>query len=173
MNTENGNEKFFEELAHKMADSDFNSENAEEVKVDLAKASIAPSKPKITINMSENEEELSPGDEAEGQLTVDVYQTPAEIIVESAVAGVAPDDLDINVTHDSVTVKGHRHREKKIKEEDYLYQECYWGRFSRSVILPEEVDPGSARATFKNGILTVHLPKLNRQKAKKVKVKLE
>lgn len=112
-------------------------------------------------------------DEPEGQLTIDVYQTPSEIVIESAIAGVKPEDLDISVSTDSVTIKGERSREKEVKDEDYFYQECYWGRFSRSVILPQEIDPESATVDFKNGILTVRLPKLNRKKTKKLKVKLE
>ncbi|OGZ00181.1 MAG: hypothetical protein A3B13_01580 [Candidatus Liptonbacteria bacterium RIFCSPLOWO2_01_FULL_45_15] len=110
---------------------------------------------------------------AEGKLTIDVYQTPTEIVIESAIAGVKPEDLDIDVSSDLITIKGERHHDEKIKEEDYFYQECYWGRFSRSVILPEEVDPDNASVNFKNGILTVKLPKLQKKKAKKLKVKAE
>ncbi len=108
--------------------------------------------------------------DAEGKLTIDVYQTPAEIVVESAIAGVKPEDLDINVSNDSITIKGERYREEKISDENYFYQECYWGRFSRSVILPEEVDPDGAKVSFKNGILTVKMPKASRRKTKKLKV---
>lgn len=144
---------------------------AEPLKIDLAKASgSVASKPKLHFRPEEEIED----DEPEGQLTVDVYQTPGEIVVESAIAGVDPDkDLDINVTADSVTIKGQRRKERSIKKEDYFYQECYWGRFSRSVILPQEVDAESSHAIFKNGVLTVHLPKLTRQKTKKIKVRME
>jgi|SRR3989344_1243893 len=113
------------------------------------------------------------GVEPEGQLTIDVYQTPLEIIVESAVAGVNPDDMEINVSNDSVTIRGQRRHESQVQDEDYLYQECYWGKFSRSIILPQEVDPETAVASFKNGILTVRLPKLSREKMKKLKVRFE
>ncbi len=109
----------------------------------------------------------------EGKLTIDVYQTPAEIVIESAIAGVKPEDLDIDVSNDSITIKGERRRDEKVEEENYFYQECYWGKFSRSIILPEEVDPDSASVNFKNGILTVKLPKLQKKKAKKLKVKAE
>ena len=111
--------------------------------------------------------------EPEGQLTIDVYQTPDEIVIESAVAAVAPEDLDINVSGDSVTIRGSRRREREVRDEDYLYQECYWGRFSRSIILPQEVDADGAIATIRNGILKIRLPKLRRERAKKLKVKLE
>lgn len=110
-------------------------------------------------------------DEGEGQLTVDVYQTPDDIVVESTVAGVKPDDIDIDVTNESVTIRGERHREHHVSEDDYFYQECFWGKFSRSIILPQEVDPDGAHSSLKNGVLTIRLPKVNRSKSKKLKVK--
>lgn len=113
------------------------------------------------------------GGEPEGQLTIDVYQTSNDIVIESAVAGVKPEDIDIDVSTDSVTIRGERRREHDVKEEDYFYQECYWGRFSRSVILPQEVDPEKATVSFKNGVLTVRLPKLSRSRSRKLKVKAE
>ena len=74
-------------------------------------------------------------EEDEGQLTIDVYQSPNEIIIESTIAGVKPEDLDISITNESVTIRGKREKEKTVKDEDYFYQECYWGKFSRSIIL--------------------------------------
>ncbi|MFQ5752093.1 MAG: Hsp20/alpha crystallin family protein, partial [bacterium] len=112
-------------------------------------------------------------DEPEGQLAIDVYQTPSEIVGESAIAGVKPEDIDVNVTNDSITIRGERRREQEIKEDNYYYQECYWGRFSRSVILPQEVDPEGADVTFKNGVLKVRMPKASRKKSKKLRVKVE
>ena len=151
-------------------DEPYNVED-ENVHIELAKASSsATSKPKLHFRAEEPPED----DEPEGQLTIDVYQTPTEIVVESAVAGVDPDrDLDINVTADSLTIKGQRRKEHSVKKEDYFYQECYWGKFSRSVILPQEVDAEGAHAIFKNGVLTVRLPKLTRQKARKIRVRME
>ncbi len=112
--------------------------------------------------------------ESEGQLTVDVYQDGDDLVVESTVAGVEPDDLEIDIMGDSVTIRGKREREKIIEETDYFYQECFWGRFSRSVILPEEVDPEKSKATLsKSGILTIRMPKLRKKKGKKVTVKAD
>lgn len=166
---ENQNEKFFEQLAY--GEEPEERESAE-IKVELAKATSSPiSRPKVKIETDEADEEDH--NEPEGQLTLDVYQAGNDILVESAVAGVEPEDLDINVTTDSITIRGRRRRRKEIKEEDYFYQECYWGRFSRSVILPQEVDPEKTSATFKNGILTVRMSKLSRNKTKKVRVKFE
>jgi len=125
---------------------------------------------------NKNPEEFLDGElakEADGQLTVDVYQNSDELIVQSTVAGVAPDDLDINITSESVTIRGKREKEEKIEEKDYFYQECFWGSFSRSIILPQEIDAERSTAAIKNGILTVRMPKIQRQKAKKVKVKID
>ena len=111
--------------------------------------------------------------EMEGQLTVDVYEDGDDILVESTIAGVKSDDLEINITSDSVSIRGKREREKIIEDENYYYQECFWGKFSRSIILPEEVDPEASKATMaKNGILVIRMPKLKKKKAKKVSVKL-
>lgn len=112
-------------------------------------------------------------EEDEGQLAIDVYQTPDEIIVEAPIAGVKAEDLDISITTESVTIKGKRSKEFRVKGEDYFYQECYWGKFSRSVSLPQEVDAEKAEANLKNGVLIIKLPKLNRQKSKKLKVRAE
>ena len=107
---------------------------------------------------------------SEGELTVDVYQTPSEIVIKSMVAGVKPEDLDISITRDMVVIKGKRETERFVKDEDYFHQECYWGTFSRSVILPLEVDSENSVASFKNGILTIRLPKIEKVKTKKIKI---
>jgi HSP20 family protein len=110
-------------------------------------------------------------EEAEGQLAIDVYQTPDEIVVESTIAGVKASDLDIDVTSESVTIRGERHRDARVADRDYFWQECFWGKFSRSIILPQEIDPDRAHSSLKRGVLTIHLPKVHRDKARKVQVK--
>ncbi len=141
----------------------------EPVEIELTRASSGVAS-RVSRPMPLPIEDESIRSESEGWLTIDVYQTAQEIVVESAVAGVDPESLDITATPDSIAIKGERQRRKEIKDEDYLYQECYWGKFSRSVILPQEVDPENATVGFKNGILTVRLPKVNRKKAHKLKV---
>jgi HSP20 family protein len=137
----------------------------------------------INSKKDDEEQELTPeivseegfdiSEETEGQLTVDVYETPTAFVVKSAVAGVSPENLDIAITNESVTIKGSRHEDEKVKTENYLHQECYWGRFSRSIILPQEIDPNKAQASLKNGILKINLPKISKTKSKKLKVKFE
>lgn len=111
-----------------------------------------------------------PAGEDEGQLTVDVYQNEDEIIIKSTIAGVTADDMDISITNDMVTIKGVRKPDEKVRSADYYYQELYWGPFSRSIILPEDVDADQGKALMKNGILTLRLPKLAKTKIKKIRV---
>ncbi len=106
----------------------------------------------------------------EGQLAVDVYQTEDEIIVKTPIAGVRPGDLDISVTDDVLTIKGERKRDEKIEEQGYLVQECYWGSFSRSYILPVVVDAENASASIKDGVLTVTVPKEAKAKTRVIQV---
>jgi HSP20 family molecular chaperone IbpA len=110
-------------------------------------------------------------EEQEGQLTVDVFHDDSHIIVQSTVAGVTPEDLDVSITNDMVTIRGERRRTHKVDPEDYFYQECYWGPFSRSIILPVEIDADRAEARIKNGILTIKIPKANTAMTKKLTVK--
>lgn len=110
-------------------------------------------------------------EETEGQLTIDVYQTPTEIVIQSTIAGVEPEDLDISITNDMITIRGKRQKQEEVKAEDYFYQECYWGNFSRSVILPVDIDADKAVASLKNGILTIRLPKAEKIRTKKIKIK--
>jgi len=107
----------------------------------------------------------------EGQLNIDMYQTKDNVIIKSTIAGVKPEDIDITVANDMVTIKGARRKEENIAQEDYFYQECYWGNFSRSVIIPVDIDSESIEADLKDGILTVVIPKAAKAKTKKVKVK--
>ncbi len=109
--------------------------------------------------------------EQEGQLTVDVFQDDENIIIQSTIAGVSPDDLDVSITNDMVTIRGERRQQYDVDHEDYFYQECYWGTFSRSIILPVEIDADRAEAKIKNGILTVRIPKANTAVTRKLKVK--
>jgi HSP20 family protein len=108
--------------------------------------------------------------EYEGQLTIDVYQDKNDIIVESTVAGVNPSNLDIAVTNESVNIRGERRRESEAHDRDFFYRECYWGKFARLIILPQNVDPDRAQATLKNGVLTIRLPKTGEQETKRLKV---
>lgn len=118
----------------------------------------------------ENEDWLA---ESEGQLTIDVYQTSSEVVIKSTIAGVRPEDIDISITNDMITIKGRRQKDEEVREEDYYYQECYWGPFSRSVILPVDVEVDKVEASMKNGILTIRLPKVEKARTKKIVIQAE
>ncbi|MDE1975349.1 MAG: Hsp20/alpha crystallin family protein [Patescibacteria group bacterium] len=107
----------------------------------------------------------------EAELTVDVYQTSDMIVVKSMIAGVRPEDLDVSITRDSVTVRGRREEERVSGDDDYLMRELYWGSFSRTVSLPEEIDVDEAEAVEKHGLLILKLPKLDKKRQSKLKVK--
>lgn len=109
--------------------------------------------------------------EYEGQLTVDVYQTASDIVVKAPIAGVRPEDIEIAITDDVLNIKGERKEETKVARENYYTQECYWGTFSRSIILPVPVLTDKSSATFKNGVLTITIPKAERIKTKSIRVK--
>ncbi len=107
----------------------------------------------------------------EGQLAVDVYQTDAELIIQSTIAGVKAENLDISIEADTVLIRGNRNELEEQGEKNYFYQECYWGPFFRQIILPEETDPSRATAEMKEGILTIRIPKIEREKKRKITVK--
>lgn len=137
---------------------------AEEIETPKIKEEILQKNPeKIEVK---KEEWLEP----EGELAIDVYQTENYLVIQSAIAGVKPENLDLTLEGDRVTIRGSR--EKPTTEEgDYFTQECYWGPFSREVILPVEIDPNRAEAEMKEGILIVKIPKIQREKKRKIIIK--
>jgi HSP20 family protein len=110
-------------------------------------------------------------DSSDGELAVDVYQTPSEIVIRTMVAGIKPENLDISISRDMVTIKGSREESHEVSEGDYFHKELYWGSFSRTVMLPAEVEIEEAEAIEKNGLLTLRLPKIDKERQAKLKVK--
>ena len=100
-----------------------------------------------------------------------MYQPPDDIVIKTIVAGVRPEDLDIAITRDMVTIRASREESREVDDGDYFHQELYWGSFSRSVVLAEEIDVDGAEASEKNGMLTIRLPKIDKKRQTKLKVK--
>ncbi|MDQ3076624.1 MAG: Hsp20/alpha crystallin family protein [bacterium] len=123
------------------------------------------------VQQVETQDEWMEESSEEGQLTVDVYQTMNDIIIKTIVAGVKPDDLDISISRDMVTIKGRRDEVKEVSEDDFFHRELYWGSFSRTVLLPEEIDVEAAEASEKHGLLTIKLPKVDKRRQTKLKVR--
>lgn len=115
----------------------------------------------FTTAKAQRDETPVPTAEDEAKLAIDIFETPHEIVVQAPIAGVRPEHLDISLSHDMLTIRGKR-METSEAGRSYLCRECHWGSFSRSVILPVSVSFERSRATFEQGVLSVHMPKLSR-----------
>jgi HSP20 family protein len=156
------NRSFFQKLTGAIKIEDHNSDDFE---LDERIPSTQTKKP-LTIQKDWLEDE-----DQDGELTVDVYNSGSDIVIKTMVAGVRPEDLDISITRDSVTIKGKRESEKTITDDDYFHQELYWGTFSRTIQLPVEVEVEEAEAIEKHGMLIIKLPKIDKYKQAKIKVR--
>ncbi len=107
----------------------------------------------------------------EGELSVDVYQTPDDIIVRAMIPGVKKDDVDIAISRDSITIRGSRKEDRTVNEDNYMLRELYWGAFSRMIRLPHEIDIEGADATESQGVLTIKLPRIDKDRQAKLRVK--
>lgn len=111
-------------------------------------------------------------EENEGaELAVDVYQTNTDMVIQTFVAGVKPEDLELTIARDMITIIGKREENRNIDDENYFTKELYWGKFSRTISLPQEVEPEEVEATEKHGLLTIKIQKVDREKKNNVKVK--
>jgi HSP20 family protein len=109
-----------------------------------------------------------------GEATIpglDIYQTPDEVVVKATLAGVKPEDVTIDITGETLTIKGETKAEEEVKKKDYLYQERRYGSFSRSMVLPSGLKTDKAEATVEDGVLTLTIPKAEEVKPKAIKVK--
>ncbi|MES3032073.1 MAG: Hsp20/alpha crystallin family protein [Patescibacteria group bacterium] len=107
----------------------------------------------------------------EAELAVDVYQTPTDIVIQTMVAGVKPEDIELTIARDIITITGHREESRNIDEDNYFSKELYWGRFSRTISLPAEVEPEEVEATERHGLLTIKIKKVDKEKKNSVRIK--
>ena len=107
----------------------------------------------------------------EAELSVDVYQTPTDIFIQTMVAGVKPEDLELSIARDIVTIRGNREENRNIDDDNYFAKELYWGKFSRTISLPTEVEPEEVEATEKHGLVTIKVRKVDKEKKNTIKVK--
>lgn len=129
-------------------------------KLEYLMDNVVPSNQQEFDNGFQNLLDNSYINEVEGELALDVYEEEGKIVVRAPIAGVALEDLDINFNQGVLTIKGDRKCVGEIKDDAYLIKECFWGKFSRSILLPDDIDTSKIKAHVKNGILTVVLPKL-------------
>jgi HSP20 family molecular chaperone IbpA len=117
------------------------------------------------------EEENSQQYEDAGQLSIDLVNTPEEIVIRAMIAGVRPQDLDIQISRDMISISGTREEEIEAQEEDYYHRELFWGSFSRNILLPEEIDVEASEAKERHGLLEIKLPKIDKNRKTKLSVK--
>lgn len=153
-------------------------EKAEKIEIEKEPIELKAKKIETPEEVMEEKKPSPPGEkvqerwlEQEGQLAVDVYQTESELVIQSAIAGVRPEDLDISIERDIITIEGER-RKPFEESGDYFTQECYWGKFSRKIILPVEVNPDKVEATLKEGVLTIRIPKILRERKRIIRVRI-
>ena len=163
-------DSFFEKLKSGGEEASIEKKPLEKKQVKKEIEEIKPEKPKDEKNKRDT---LGPKEwfTPEGKLAIDEYQTDLDIVIQTPIAGVKKGDLDISIENDMVIIRGNREKPSGIEEKNYFYQECYWGPFSRQIILPVEGDPSRIKATMKDGILTLKIPKIERERKRKVEVK--
>lgn len=168
---------FFDRLAGALPADDYDT-----FEDDVPAASSAPSR---RINLVQSQATHQPAqvqplphveqqyheEEPAGQLPVDVYQTPNEIIIRAFVAGVRPDDMNVSISRDMVEIEGSREERDQVQGSDYFSQELFWGSFARTILLPQEVDVDASTASSKDGLLTIVLPRLDKTRQTKLRVK--
>ena len=158
------NRSFFEKLTGvARIEDDLEPQNGPESRLPLSRG--------VSANQSTDAHSLIPEVPQDAELAVDVYQLPNEIVIKAMAAGVRPEDLELSITRDMVTIRGKREETRGIDESNYFHKELYWGSFSRTIMLSQEIDSESATAIEKFGLLIITLPKLNKDKQTKIKVK--
>lgn len=158
---ENKKRSFFERLTGSISMKD-EDEDLKKYSKELNSNTKEEEKPHGTWIEEENDE---------AELAVDVYQTPTDMIVQTMVAGVRPEDLELTIGRDTITIRGKREENQTIDEENYFTKELYWGKFSRTIALPAEVEPEEVEATEKHGLLTVKMQKVDKEKKNSIKVR--
>ncbi len=162
---------FFERLAGGIRMSDADDEETDKEEGALKNSNGKHGSMAVKKDVPTRDNNWMAEEEEEGQLTVDVYQTPSEIIIQTMVAGVRPENVQVDVTRDMVTIKGKRMENRTISDENYFTRELYWGAFSRTILLPQEVELEEAEAYNQDGLLTIKLPKKDKEKRATIKIK--
>jgi HSP20 family protein len=106
-------------------------------------------------------------------LAVDVFEEKDDIVIKAEIPGMDKDNIEVNLTDHTLTIKGEKKKEEEVKEENYYRSERSYGSFFRTLELPKDVHADKVKATFKNGVLEVRMPKTEEAKAKEIKVKVD
>ncbi len=106
-----------------------------------------------------------------GQLSLDIYYTDSEIVILAPVAGVKKEDIQLSLTDEVLVIKGQRTLREEVPEENYYTKECFWGNFSRSIVLPLEADTNKISASFEDNILEIRIAKNKKERTQIIKIK--
>ncbi|MFZ4500553.1 MAG: Hsp20/alpha crystallin family protein [Minisyncoccia bacterium] len=146
--------------------------HAQHAEAPTARRELPLNAPPKAVSESKSEAlHLHDNDEEVGELPVDVYETPSEIIIQTLIAGVLPEHLSIGITRDVVSISGKREANKAVPNDAYQIRELYWGSFERTIELPEEVEIDGAEAIERHGMLMIKLPKLDKKRKTVLKIK--
>lgn len=156
---------FFQKLTGGVSLSDDYDDFEDEPEAEVRKAPQGRDQQRV---MSYSHEE----EPSEGQLPIDMYQTQDEIVIRTFTAGVRPDEMNVSISRDMVVLEGSRAEREQITDADYFSRELFWGSFTRTILLPEEIDVDAATATAKDGLLTLVLPKLDKARQTKLRVRV-
>lgn len=172
---------FFERLAGNLRfddDEDESEDTSPVAKQEIRRATVLSEREERHIAVSSDSkknDEKTPEEEyleeEVGELPVDVYETPNEIVIQTLIAGVLPEHLSISISRDTVSISGKREANRAIHEESYHIRELYWGSFGRSVHLPSEIEIDAAEAMERHGMLIIKLPKIDKQRKTTLKIK--
>jgi HSP20 family protein len=158
---------FFDRLSGALPADDYDAFE-DDIPMSVPSRRMVPNAPSVQQQVPQQIHEEEP---AEGQLPVDVYQNANEIIIRAFVAGVRPDEMNVSISRDMVEIEGSRVERDQVSGPDYFSQELFWGSFSRTILLPQEIDVDTASAGAKDGLLTIILPKLDKMRQTKLRVK--
>ncbi len=158
---------FFDRLAGALPADEYDSFDEDVPAARAVSRTVPASHPVSTQPLPYEHHEEEPA----GQLPVDVYQTTNEIIIRAFIAGVRPDEMNVSISRDMVEIDGSREERDQVVGTDYFSQELFWGSFARTVLLPQEIDVDAATAGAKDGLLTIVLPKLDKTRQTKLRIK--
>lgn len=149
-----------EELEKDNKKEEFDEEDDESENIDISENKTqnpSPSKEKSWIKK-------------DGELAVDIYETENDIVIMAPVGGISRDEIEIITEKDMVIIKGNRERKECDEIKNFYSKECFFGPFSREIILPEETDPSRIKANLESGILIIKAPKIEREKRRKINI---
>lgn len=165
---------FFERLAGNLRFDDIDEEIEAKIeqpkKIEYKAPQVAEKREVNVTNEFADKPAQLPTEEV-GELPVDVYETPNEVIIQTLIAGVMPENLSINITRDVVSISGKREESKGVADDSYHIRELYWGAFERVVNLPEEIEIDTAEAIERHGMLIIKLPKIDKRRKTMLKIK--